>query len=138
MGKDKLNDDHYVLIISNHYQKRFVKNPEELAFSIGWAAWIMFNALLDRGKDKSSHLWQIAANIRYEIEYGGHPDFDYYRRDDFIDDLRALVEFEKAPSLSVEDIYDILEKNLDKVAEIWGVGVSFVTELCEPKMGEEA
>lgn len=132
VGKDEL-DDHYVLIISNDHQKRLIKNPEELAFTIGWAAWVMFNALLDRGKDKSMYLWKTACNIRYEIEYGGHPKFDYFRRDTFIYDLRELVEFEKAPSLSAEDIYEILEKNLDKVADICGVSLSFMVELCEPK-----
>lgn len=100
--------DDNTIVICNRYIKDFKKSPELLAFAIGWAAWIKHHDLIQRGQEKIANHWNTAANIRYEIDYGGHPNFDYFRRDQFIDDLRATVQFEDVPSLTIGEIYDRL------------------------------
>ncbi len=118
-GKDKKNRfatregcslgvDHDMIIIYDQYIKMYKKSPDYLAFSIGWAAWIIYHDLIQRGKEKDSIFWNSASNIRYEIDYGGHPELNYFRRDHFIDDVRAELQFEEVPYLSVEEIYDRL------------------------------
>ena len=118
-GKDKKNRfiviegcslavDDNMIVIYNQYIKEFKKSPELLAFAIGWAAWIIYHDLIQRGKSRDSIFWNTAANIRYEIDYGGHPKLNYFRRDNFIDDVRAEIRFEDAPHFSVEEICDRL------------------------------
>ena len=101
-------DNKGTIVVCDNNVKEFKKSPELFAYAIGFAAWVLYHDLTLRDDEKIIEHWTSAANIRYEIEYGGHPDFAYFRREHFIDDFRAKVKFEEAPSLTVEEIYDRL------------------------------
>ncbi len=102
------NDGDHTIVVSDNFIEKHGTSSELLAYSIGYVAWVIqHNLFLKEGHDKEGHLWVWAANIRYEIEYGGHPDFGYCVRK-YWNNYRALVGFEEAPMLTMEEIYNRL------------------------------
>ena len=102
------NEGDHIIAISDKCIKELVKTPELLTYGIGYVAWVInHNLFLKEGHNKEGNLWNWAANIRYEIEYGGHPDFEYCVRENW-NNYRALVGFEEAPMLTTEEIYNRL------------------------------
>ena len=99
-------------------------SPNELAYSLGFAYWARhFNIKQTKTRDQVVN--QIAANIRYEIDYNGHNAFSKNNHSgvlaqhrEYMNQYRNLIKFEDVAKMSFNALYKKLIEKKDELYKI--------------------
>lgn len=103
-------------------------SSKEFAYAYGFVAWAKYYDI--KHEDGSPIIEQLAANLRYSIDFNGHNAFfeseKWYKVNvvsenrNFHNEIRNFIEFENVAPMSWREIYDCLMTKKDEIYETYG------------------